>query len=110
MHDFIPYVGKILAVEDSEVPDSKASSNIVLHLAQNIPVDRNHLLFFDNWFTCLPLLQHLASRAICCCGTVRLPKLVGLGSCMKCNKKLVHDGKGLYQESEFGEEISLMMV
>ena len=103
MYDFIPYIGKILPVEDSAVPNIGASSNIVLHLAQNIPAGRNHLLFFDNWFTSLPLLQHLASRAIWCCGTVRLPRLAGLPSSMKDDKKLVRDGKGSHQEIEYGE-------
>lgn len=106
MHDFIPYVGKILPVEDAEVPDIGASSNIVLHLAQNIPSDKNYLLFFDNWFTSLPLLQHLASRAIWCCGTVRLPRLKGLPISMKDDKKLARDGKGSYQESELGVDNS----
>ena len=48
MHDFIPYQGKILPVDDASVPNIGASSNIVLHLVQNISSDKNHLLFFDN--------------------------------------------------------------
>ena len=62
MYDFIPYTGKIQLVEDPNVPDLKASSNAVLHLAQTIPSNKNHIIFFDNWFTSLPLLEHLASR------------------------------------------------
>ena len=50
MYDFIPYTGNINKIDDDDVPDLKASSIIVLHLAQCNPSQDNHLLFFDNWF------------------------------------------------------------
>lgn len=106
MHDFIPYEGKITPVEDANVPDLGASSNIVLHLAQNIPTEQNHLLFFDNWFTSIPLLQYLAGKGIWCCGTVRVPRLSGLPKTMKDDKKLVQQGRGAHEESEFSDETS----
>ncbi|CAB4069709.1 unnamed protein product [Lepeophtheirus salmonis] len=48
-YDFIPYIGKCKPVDDPSVPDLKQCANIVLHLAQTIPTNINHLLFFKNW-------------------------------------------------------------
>lgn len=70
IYDFMPYVGRVNPVNKPGIPDLKASGNIVLHLCENIPNNKNHLLYFDNWFNSVPLQQHLAKRKIFCCGTV----------------------------------------
>ena len=98
MYYFIPNTGKIPPVDDSYIPDLKASSNIVLHLAQNIPSDQNFLLFFDNWFTSIPLLQHLAERGIWYCGTVRMPMLTGLPKSVLDDKHIIKNITGSYEE------------
>ena len=82
MYDFIPYTGKIPPINDPNIPDLKASSNIVLHLSQSIPSDQNFRLLFYIWFTSISLLQHLAERGIWCCATVRMPRLAGLPKSM----------------------------
>ena len=69
IHDFMPYTGKIKLVKNNEVPDLKASANVVLHLAEIIPNNKNHILYFDNWFSSIALLDHLATREIWCCAT-----------------------------------------
>ena len=53
MYGFVIYKGKIEPLSDE--PDLGASSNIVVNLARTIPNDLNHLLYFDRWFTSLPL-------------------------------------------------------
>ena len=106
MYDFIPYTGKIEPVEDPSVPDLKPSANSVLHLAQNISPDVNHLLFFDNWFTSLPLMDHLASRGIWCCGTVRPSRLAGIPLDMKCQKRITRKGRGAFEASKITQENS----
>lgn len=75
--DFIPYVGKIEHVNNPNIPDLNPSSNSVLPLAECIPPRKNKL-FFDNWFTSLSSLDHLASRGIQCNGTVQQNRLHGL--------------------------------
>lgn len=97
-YDFKPYTGKIEPVNDPEVPDLKASSNAVLHLAQTIPPYNNHLLYFDNWFTSLPLMQHLATRNIWCCGTVRVPRIPGIIKGKEADKVLIKKGRGSFEE------------
>ena len=71
---------------------------MVLHLAQTIPSHNNHALFFDNWFTSLPLLDHLAERGIWCCGTIRAPRLHGLSKEIQSSKDLQKKPRGSHEE------------
>ena len=98
MYDFIPYTGKTQPVEDPNLPHLKASSNAVLHLAQTIPSNKNPIIFFDNWFTSLPILEHLASQKIWCCGTVRANRLPGIPKGENVDKELEKKGRGSYEE------------
>lgn len=52
-------------------PDLGASSNVVMRLAREIPQNQNYRLYFDNYFTSLPLLEHLSKNGILSLGTVR---------------------------------------
>ena len=54
IYDFEVYSGK---VEPPANIDLGASSNVVLRLSKTTPVGKKHLLFFDNWFTSLPLMS-----------------------------------------------------
>lgn len=94
MYDFFIYSEKIEPVLGE--PDLGASSNVVLKLAQSIPVGLNHLLYFDNWFTSLPLMTTLAKKQIFCLGTVRINRLPGIP--LIKDKDLIKRGKGSYQE------------
>ena len=100
IHDFISYTGKIEPVMTDGVPDLGVSSNVVLHLAQIIPEHKNHLLYFDNWFSSIALLEHLATRGIWCCGTIRAPRITGLPKNKNNEKLLISKGQGSYSESK----------
>ncbi len=52
-------------------PNLGASSNVVLRMIRDLPRNRNHRVYFDNWFTSLPLVHHLAKLGIYSVGTVR---------------------------------------
>ena len=97
-HDFLPYTGKIEPVNNENIPDLKASANSVLHLAQSIPNNHNHFLYFDNWFTSIPLMRHLATRGIWCCGTVRVNRIPGRKKGKAHDKDLMKKGRGAYEE------------
>ena len=98
IYDFIPYIEKIEPVEDPNVLDLKASSNVVLHLAQPIPPFKNHMLFCDNWFTSLPLFDHLASRRIWSCGIIRENKLTDLPKNKSSDKDFLKKNRGYNEE------------
>lgn len=52
-------------------PDLGAASNCVIRLAREIPKHQNYRLYFDNYFTSLPLLKFLADDGILALGTIR---------------------------------------
>lgn len=51
--------------------DLGASSNVVVRLSRNVPKYVNHKLYFDNYFTSVPLLVYLKTNGIYSLGTVR---------------------------------------
>ncbi|XP_065354215.1 piggyBac transposable element-derived protein 2-like [Calliphora vicina] len=65
-----PETGKENVIESNE-PDLGASSNVVMRLARIIPRKQNFQLYFDNYFTSLPLLAYLAKEGIFSVGTIR---------------------------------------
>lgn len=54
-----------------EEPDLGASSNVVVRMARGVPRHQNYQLYFDNYFTSLPLVEYLAKQGILSLGTVR---------------------------------------
>ncbi|KAK4327502.1 hypothetical protein Pmani_002057 [Petrolisthes manimaculis] len=94
MYDFEVYTGKILPVPGE--PDLGASSNVVLDLVKSVPTGIYHLLYFDNWFTSLPLMTTLAKKQILCLGTVRVNRLPGIS--FGSDKDLLKTGRGTHQE------------
>lgn len=45
-------------------PDLGAAANVVVRLSKNLPDFKNHILYFDNFYTSLPLLTYLRSRGM----------------------------------------------
>ena len=82
--------------------DLGASSNSVLRLAKIIPINKNHLLYFDNWFTSLPLLYYLAKLKIFCLGTVRVNRLQGCD--LPSDKEMKEKGRGSFVEKECSDD------
>jgi len=56
-------------------PDLGSSANVVVRLARIIPKRQNYKLFFDNYYTTLPLLVYLKKENILSLGTVRRNRL-----------------------------------
>lgn len=59
----------------ADEPDLGVTNNVVLRLARVIPRMRNHIVFFDNFYTSLPLVYYLAKQGIHCVGTVQQNRL-----------------------------------
>ncbi|XP_024153448.1 piggyBac transposable element-derived protein 2 isoform X2 [Oryzias melastigma] len=93
-HNFEIYTGRV--VQPPELPDVGASGNVVLRLAQPIPKHQKHKLFFDNWFTSVPLILTLAQQGIHCAGTVRVNRLPGVS--MMCDAELKRTGRGSFDQ------------
>lgn len=52
-------------------PDLGATSNVVVRLSRVIPTNKNHKLFFDNYYTSLPVMVYLKKKGIDTVGTFR---------------------------------------
>lgn len=59
----------------SNEPDLGCSANIVIRLLRNVPKYENYRIYFDNYYTTLPLVVELAKNEIYTIGTVRRNRL-----------------------------------
>ena len=91
IYDFLVYIGR------GTVNNNRGlgiGCEVVLKLAECLPKDKNYKLFFDNWFTSLPLLVELKKKGILGTGTIRQNRM------LKCplpdNKQMKKKERGSY--------------
>lgn len=78
--DYEIYAGPV-DMTDKEIrlqgeKDLGSSSNVVVRLARHIPRNCFYKLYFDNYYTSLPLMIYLQKLGIYSLGTVRRPRVV----------------------------------
>ncbi|XP_040064051.1 piggyBac transposable element-derived protein 2-like [Ixodes scapularis] len=92
IYDFLPYQGSTTSLAENLKCNFGITGAIVLQLAQRIPSGLGHKLFFDNYFTSVPLLREMLKKKIFAAGTVRSNR------CEKCplmsEKDLKKKGRG----------------
>ena len=73
LHSFNIYMGKKENEAFDIVPSIGLGGNVVLNLIAkaNLPSNHNHILFFDNYFTSIPLMEELISQGYLATGTCR---------------------------------------
>lgn len=57
-------------------PDLGACGNIVLRMTRNVDTNKNHRLYFDNYYTSIPLMSYLYGNGIISPRTVRKDRLL----------------------------------
>uniref|UniRef100_A0A8C6UI16 PiggyBac transposable element-derived protein domain-containing protein n=1 Tax=Neogobius melanostomus TaxID=47308 RepID=A0A8C6UI16_9GOBI len=60
---------------DKEKSDVGATGDVVLKMTSTLPAGKNHKVFADNFFTSVPLVEHLKQRGIYYIGTVRMNRV-----------------------------------
>lgn len=95
-YNFYVYAGSQSNTVPIGAPDLGTSSNAVVKLAEVIPKHVNHKIFFDNWFTSVPLMVYLTKNGILPLGTVRLNRIPGCQ--MLSEKEFQKRGRGAFQE------------
>ncbi|XP_055926117.1 piggyBac transposable element-derived protein 2-like [Argiope bruennichi] len=71
-YNFEIYGGKELDVANIlQEPDLGASSNVVIRLTRPVQENVNHKLYFDNYYTSIPLQVYLKKKGILSLGTIR---------------------------------------
>ena len=80
------------------MPDLGAAANVVVRLSQTIPNFVNHIVYFDNFYTTLPLLIYLRSRGIYSLGTIRSGRIPNCKLPNDSDKQLTKEEKGFSLE------------
>lgn len=86
LYDFAVYQGENTIPSELK-KDYGLCSGVVLHLSKRIPSGCNYQLYFDNYFTSVPLLRKLRHEKILAAGTVRKNRL---GKCPLEAKKVMN--------------------
>ncbi|CAH1991171.1 unnamed protein product [Acanthoscelides obtectus] len=108
-YSFDIFAGSQSNVVPVDVPDLGTSSNVVLKLAQRVPKHMNHKIFFDNWFTSVPLVVYLSKNGILPLGTARLNRIPGCK--MLSEKEFKKLGRGSWQEkTDIKDDVKLSTV
>ncbi|XP_058817071.1 piggyBac transposable element-derived protein 3-like [Topomyia yanbarensis] len=99
-HEFEVYTGSgnrpdLLTHE----PNMGETANVVTRLIRAVPRNINHILYFDNFYTSLPLLTHLAKEGIHALGTVRLNRIKNVELPAKKDIMKKDNPRGFYKES-----------
>lgn len=76
-YDFEIFAGAQSNVVIPGAPDLGVSGNVVVRLTETVPRHVNHKIFFDNWFTSVPLEVFLQKVGILSLGTVRANRVRG---------------------------------
>lgn len=98
-YKFIIYSGKEKDDRLADEPDLGVVAQTVLKLIRVVPRQRNHIVYFDNYYTSIPLMHFLAKQGIHSLGTIqrnRLGKSCKLPSKQEVMKKSVP--RGQYEE------------
>lgn len=96
-YNFELFTGKEGSTRLDSEPDLGASSNVIVRLSRVIPDNVNHKIYYDNYFSSIPLLAFLAKRNIHSVATVRVNRLPNYKPCSdKDMKKL---GRGAMFET-----------
>lgn len=108
-YDFEIFAGEQTNKMPDNCPSLSTSSNMVIKMAQTIPRQKNYKLFFDNWFTSLPLMIYLHKEGILPLGTARLNRLQGLT--MPTKKEFQKEGRGaIFEKTTKIEDVKISAV
>uniref|UniRef100_A0A2H1VR69 SFRICE_028309 n=1 Tax=Spodoptera frugiperda TaxID=7108 RepID=A0A2H1VR69_SPOFR len=70
-HKFEIYTGGDKHHRINDEPDLGPTGNTVVRLTRIVPRRANHIIYFDNYYTSVPLVTYLAKEGIYCLGTIQ---------------------------------------
>lgn len=77
-------------------PNLGAASNVIVRLCRDIVPNVNHKIYYDNYFSSLPLIAYLAGKGIQSVCTIRQNRLKNFNS--KTEKQMKTKGRGSMEE------------
>ena len=89
-----------------------STSNVVGRLSQTVKIFVNHIIYFDNFYTSLPLLVYLRARGIFSVGTVRANRIPNSKFPNEKNTEFKKQNRGFsieYVGSAYGVDIATVL-
>lgn len=74
-YKFEVYSGKQATERKTNEPEIGVIGNTVIRLTRDVPRNVNHVIYFDNFYTSLPLLYYFSKEGIHCLGTIQRNRL-----------------------------------
>jgi hypothetical protein len=98
LYDFDIYCGKDATADATahESPKYGCGGNVVVRLCASLPPNQQSHVTFDNYFTNVPMLEHLASRNILAIGTIRSNRTRGADKLLPTDKQLKKGDRGMW--------------
>lgn len=99
-YKFIIYSGKKKEEETiPEEPELGVVASTVLELVKVVPRNRNHIVYFDNYYTSIPLMHYLATQGILSLGTIQRNR-IGKNCKLPSKKDVMKNSvpRGAYEE------------
>ena len=90
LYDFEVYTGS----DGREKTELGATGDLVVRLCSNIPKHQNYKVYFDNYFTSIPLIRNLREEGIQALGTIRANRTQGADKLLRSEKELKKEGRG----------------
>ena len=89
-----------------EKSDVGITGDVVLKMTSTLPAGKNHKVFADNYFTSVPLVEHLKKRGIHYIGTVRMNRVRDCN--MMEEKEMKKKGRGSW-DSRVNQEDNIIV-
>ena len=70
------------------------TGDLVMRLCENLPHHQRYKVFFDNYFTSIPLMKELFANGILALGTIRQNRMIGAQKILTSEKELKKKGRG----------------
>lgn len=98
-HNFEIYSGKQDIQNFGDEPDLGVVGNTVIRLCRSVPRRMNHIIYFDNFYSSIPLLYYLHTQGIYALGTIQRNRL-GKTCKLPVVKEFMKDSvpRGSYEE------------
>ena len=92
LYEFEIYTGK----KEDNVEKSRLgiTGDLVMRLCSNLPKHMNFKVYFDNFFTSIPLIRELRKDGILSLGTIRANRMIGAAKLLRSDKEMKKDGRG----------------
>jgi len=92
LYDFEIYTGK----KEGPLENSHLgiTGDLVMRLCKSLPKHMNFKVFFDNFFTSIPLIRELRKDGILSLGTIRSNRMLGASKVLRSDKDLKKDQRG----------------